>query len=139
MNFESMLEIRLKECAGERAKLDHKEALLKHCMAGGAVEMVDAHGVWVPCDKPSFICGYDKYRVMIRPLTLHWDVINPKYRYAVVMRSGEVFLFPDEPTCHSDGQWSGVGWYLIENDVVQPIITKGEFPSKESMVKRPGV
>lgn len=141
MNFESMLEICLKECATERAKLDHKEALLKHCMAGGAVEMLTAGGAWVDCDKPSFVCGYDKYRVMIRPLSLHWDVIHPKYNYAVVLTGGavkQVCLFPDEPKWHN-GTWAGVGWHLIGNDVIQPIITTGEYPFKDSMIKRPGV
>lgn len=143
MNFEAMLEIRLKECAAERAKLDHKEALLKHCMAGGLVEMVDSHGKWVECDKPSFVCGYDKYRVMIRPLKLHWDVINPKYNYAVVLAGNgsngkQVCLFPNRPKWNNSS-WVGDGWHLLINDVVQPVITTGDHTPEHSMIKRPGV
>lgn len=143
MNFEAMLEIRLKECACERVKLDHKEALLKHCMAGGAVEMLTGSGKWTHVNEPSFIHGYDNYRVMIRPLSLHWDVINPKYSYAVVLagkgsNGKQVCLFPDQPKW-INRTWVGVGWHLLINDVVQPIITTGDHAPEHSMIKRPGV
>lgn len=143
MNFESMLEIRLKECASERAKLDHKEALLKHCLAGGYVEMLDGNGVWVECNKPSFVCGYDKYRVMIRPLQLHWDVIDSKYNYAVILAGmgndrRQVCLFPHQPDWVNKS-WVGVGWTIINNDVIQPIISTGDHAPEHSMIKRPGV
>lgn len=140
MKFEDMLEIRLKECASERAKLDHKEALLKHCMAGGYVEMLDSRGVWVECNKPSFMLGYDKYRVMIRPLKLHWDVIDPKYRYAVVLagNGNQICLFPDQPDWFN-GSWVGTDWRIINNDVIRPIISTGDRAPQHSMIKRPGI
>lgn len=88
---------------------EERSAIVEAWMSDIGCEVLRGDGGWRNSNSLDFMLDADNaYRTKPRQLIIPWDVIKPKYKWAAMDNTGNVYLYKEEPRLVSDcfaGEW----------------------------------